>query len=426
MLNTKSIRVAILSCEELERREMNKKLKDLQYQTCKAANRIIRMAYLRELEKIDCKNTNGKYPDDKEQYGMSFRNHLYHSVKEQMTLANSGNISQTVGNVLSKFASDRKKILNYQMSLPSYKLDMPIFIANQSYKIQKGHKGFEIATGVFNKAQDITLLTFRLDKLDGNKKATLEKIMNGVYKQGGGQITQDKKGKWYFNISFSFVSEAGILDINRILGLDLGINNAIAMQVWDDKNKSWERLNWKECLVDGHELIHFRQKLESRRRYLQRASKITGEGRIGHGRQKKTQLTSLAAEKIKNYRNTVNNKYSKYVVDMAVKYNCGVIQMENLEGIYNSENCFLRNWTYYDLQNKITYKAVEKGITVVKIEPKYTSQRCSQCGNIDSENRTKQEKFQCIVCGYEDNADINAAKNISLPNIEEIIREYAR
>lgn len=32
--------------------------------------------------------------------------------------------------------------------------------------------------------------------------------------------------------------------------------------------------------------------------------------------------------------------------------------------------------------------------------------------NIVNENRPNQETFECVECGYKDNADFNAAKNI--------------
>ena len=37
---------------------------------------------------------------------------------------------------------------------------------------------------------------------------------------------------------------------------------------------------------------------------------------------------------------------------------------------------------------------------------------CSKCSCIHDDNRDSQEEFKCVHCGYEDNADINAAKNI--------------
>jgi len=42
----------------------------------------------------------------------------------------------------------------------------------------------------------------------------------------------------------------------------------------------------------------------------------------------------------------------------------------------------------------------------------YTSQRCSDCDHTAKENRVSQYKFKCIECGYQANADFNAAKNI--------------
>lgn len=52
------------------------------------------------------------------------------------------------------------------------------------------------------------------------------------------------------------------------------------------------------------------------------------------------------------------------------------------------------------------------GATVVKVNPAYTSQRCSRCGLVDARSRESQARFACTGCGYRDNADVNAAKNI--------------
>ncbi|MFF4617518.1 RNA-guided endonuclease InsQ/TnpB family protein [Nonomuraea jabiensis] len=49
---------------------------------------------------------------------------------------------------------------------------------------------------------------------------------------------------------------------------------------------------------------------------------------------------------------------------------------------------------------------------VVKINPAYTSQRCSACGIMDREARESQAVFRCPSCGHACNADVNAACNI--------------
>ncbi len=50
--------------------------------------------------------------------------------------------------------------------------------------------------------------------------------------------------------------------------------------------------------------------------------------------------------------------------------------------------------------------------TVVLVDPKYTSQKCSECGHTHKDNRTAQANFECVECGHAENADFNSAKNI--------------
>ena len=52
------------------------------------------------------------------------------------------------------------------------------------------------------------------------------------------------------------------------------------------------------------------------------------------------------------------------------------------------------------------------GTAVVKVNPAYTSQRCSRCNQVDANSRKSQAEFVCTGCGHRDNADVNAAKNI--------------
>jgi putative transposase len=50
---------------------------------------------------------------------------------------------------------------------------------------------------------------------------------------------------------------------------------------------------------------------------------------------------------------------------------------------------------------------------VEKINPAFTSQRCSACRQVDGKSRESQAVFQCTACGYACNADVNAARNIA-------------
>jgi putative transposase len=49
---------------------------------------------------------------------------------------------------------------------------------------------------------------------------------------------------------------------------------------------------------------------------------------------------------------------------------------------------------------------------VVKVDPRFTSQRCSACGTVDREARESQAVFRCRSCGFACNADVNAALNV--------------
>ena len=60
----------------------------------------------------------------------------------------------------------------------------------------------------------------------------------------------------------------------------------------------------------------------------------------------------------------------------------------------------------------IAYKAEEAGREVITVDPRHTSQRCSQCGHTAATNRVTQATFHCQACGHHTNADINAAINI--------------
>jgi transposase len=73
----------------------------------------------------------------------------------------------------------------------------------------------------------------------------------------------------------------------------------------------------------------------------------------------------------------------------------------------------LRNWSYYQLQQFIEYKAKKYGIEVRKVNPYHTSQICSKCGHWEERQRDRQDHFLCKECGYEVNADFNASRNIA-------------
>lgn len=60
----------------------------------------------------------------------------------------------------------------------------------------------------------------------------------------------------------------------------------------------------------------------------------------------------------------------------------------------------------------LEYKLAWRGGSLIKVEPKYTSQRCIVCGHTAKANRLEQKRFRCVQCGHAENADRHAARNI--------------
>jgi len=60
----------------------------------------------------------------------------------------------------------------------------------------------------------------------------------------------------------------------------------------------------------------------------------------------------------------------------------------------------------------LEYKLERNGGQLIKVDPKFTSQKCSCCGHISKENRESQALFVCKSCGKTLNADYNASINI--------------
>jgi IS605 OrfB family transposase len=67
---------------------------------------------------------------------------------------------------------------------------------------------------------------------------------------------------------------------------------------------------------------------------------------------------------------------------------------------------------WFEFRRQLDYKLDWKGGQLVEVDYRYTSQKCSCCGHTAEENRQTQAVFNCLVCGYETNADVNAARNI--------------
>ncbi|KKM79121.1 hypothetical protein LCGC14_1353000, partial [marine sediment metagenome] len=72
----------------------------------------------------------------------------------------------------------------------------------------------------------------------------------------------------------------------------------------------------------------------------------------------------------------------------------------------------IHSWSFARLKFFLEYKAKLYRHAIDFVDPRYTSQKCSQCQHIDKKNRKTQSSFLCRKCGFQCNADLNAAFNI--------------
>lgn len=354
--------------------------------------------------------------------------YAYDRLKDNFYKMNRGNLSQTIRRATRKWNSDLKDVIKGEKSIACYR-NTPIDVVSSAIKIYKEDGNYYLEAVLLSPRykEELGLTDTKIKMLikagDKSQQTILDRVISGEYHISASQILQkknkQKEEKWFFSLSYSFEAKTKELDKNNIMGIDMGINCPvyIAFNHCD-----------KRYYIEGGEIESFRRRVHKLRWQLQCQSKYCGDGRIGHGYKTRMKPVEKIGHRISNFRKLVNHKYSRYVVELAVRHNCGVIQMEKLEGI-DKDNKFLRNWTYYDLQQKIKYKAEAVGIEARFVDPKYTSQRCSRCGYIDKENRPKKDtwaEFKCVKCGFSENADYNATKNLSLPNIEELIKEQLK
>jgi len=399
----------------------------LQSQTQRILNRTIQMAYLWEAQ---CREHYAKTGENLEITAHSNRGkpykdyagYIYNQLKDEFLDLSSGNLISTIQIAWKKFKDCKKEVFLGTMSLPSYRRDQPLVIRKDAIEIREYDDGWCAETVLFSRAfQKRTSLNsrvrFKLYEKDKTQKTILERLITGEYKWGECQLTYEKK-KWFLSVTYSFDKIPVTFDEKKILGVDLGTVYVICASVFGE----YERFT-----IKGDKTLEYAHILEERKKSRQAQAQYCGEGRIGHGTKTRVKAVYRDRDRLSNHQSTLNHQYSRALVDYAIKHGCGIIQMEDLSGIkeHTGYPRRLQHWTYYDLQTKVAAKAAEAGITVKKVDPRYTSQRCSRCGHIDRANRPTQDKFLCTACGYQANADYNASQNLAIAGIDKIIKKSA-
>jgi putative transposase len=177
-----------------------------------------------------------------------------------------------------------------------------------------------------------------------------------------------------------------------VLGIDLGVNSLAVSST----GTFWS----------GDDYDHWCREFEKRRGEMQQCGTQAAHNAL-------LRLGKRERAWRKQYIHTVANE----IVTEAVEQDCDIIVFEDLTDIRKElpQAEWHHVWAFRRLYEYVEYKAPEKVVSVKQVERNHTSQRCSRtdCGFTHEDNR-HGEQFECQKCGYEVNADYNAAKNIGL------------
>jgi IS605 OrfB family transposase len=211
------------------------------------------------------------------------------------------------------------------------------------------------------------------------------------------QVTEStltaRDGEYFLHLGFRrhpTETERNTAEDGTVLGVDLGIENLAVTST--------------ACFISGSELTHNLRVFEKVRAGLQQTGTRSAHRTLVRSTERELQ-----------YIRNVLHQASNAIVEEALRYNCDVIVFENLTHIrHRTRASWGHRWAFRTLSEQAAYKAEAAGITVKKVSPRNTSNRCSECGFTADKNRSTRNEFCCKHCEAEANADYNAAKNIGL------------
>ena len=218
-----------------------------------------------------------------------------------------------------------------------------------------------------------------------------------IYKFGTARLV-NKHGKYFLHIPVTYdIEESNTSDICNVVGIDRGINFVVA--TYDSKHKSG--------FVSGKKIKQKRAHYSKLRKELQMRQTPSARHRV-----------KAIGQRENRWIQDVNHQVSKALVENNPKHTLFVL--EDLSGVRNAtervrtkDRYVSVSWSFYDLEQKLTYKAKQNQSTVIKVNPRYTSQCCPVCGHIEKANRDKKIRlFTCKNCGYKSNDDRIGAMNL--------------
>lgn len=286
--------------------------------------------------------------------------------------ADMGMVSCVLQNAQKMYQEDRKKGM-WNKSLRSYKSNMPVPFKKDRFAALRFAE-YENGEGEKREGCFFTLIgvpfQMRFGRDRSGNRLIVERVIKGEYKMCTSSLQFDGN-KIYLLLCVDIPKQEVKVDPKKTLYAFLGVMNPIictcdvrAAKEYDSGMKFFE-IGTKE------EFNYRRRQIQEAVRRCQKNNRFSVGGK---GRKKKCQAIERWHDKENNYVDTKLHTYSRMLVNLAVKHGCGTIALLNQkpredkakEDNLNGEPFVLRNWSYYGLKEKISYKAKMVGIKVVQ------------------------------------------------------------
>ena len=258
----------------------------------------------------------------------------------------------------------------------------------------------------------------------GHVKATAHREVQGRIKT----IEVKREGsKWYLVLSCDGVPSKPLPATGRDIGLDMGLANFLSTSSGEHiENPRYAKMVAKDLAGAKHRLSLKTKESNNSRGVRGRVAKIhrkVKNQRLDfHHKTARKLVSDYDLICVENLDIRAMIKKPKYVPNPESPGNflpgeCSVKTRRRNKAIQDA------GWAQF--RSILEAKAEEAGRRVLSVDPRHTSETCSNCGHVDAGNRIKQAVFKCQQCGHGAHADMNAARNILRAGLALLVAQAA-
>lgn len=333
-----------------------------------------------------------------------FQKELYHQIRAESQL-NSLMVQSTYRTVEARYKTVKKQLLQHSYHFKDkrtgkwYRFNRDLNWLRKPIKFSRPQADY-VRNLNYSFVKQGTLISMNIlgkrIKVKYNDQYTQDWFKHDA-KLGTAKLVQSC-GHWFLHIPVTVnVADWKQTYNQHVVGIDRGLRQI--MTTYDEHGKT--------KFFNGKHVGYVRRKYAYLRQQLQKAGTKSAKRHLKRLNQQENRWMS-----------DVNHQLSKTLVD---RYGANTLfVIENLQDVTfekkrrSKDNTRdLHSWAFFDLANKLTYKAHLNQSEVVTVSAAYTSQRCPRCGQIRKASRShKLHQYHCPYCGFTTNDDRIGAMNL--------------